>query len=371
MSNKRYLKYQIEKEREQSKQENRQKAKQRQKNKPHKQRTPRQKDWYDDVDEPFQANVPAKQNASEASNNLVLEGVVVESSANRCRVLLNGKTLLCTLRGSLSVDVRYTSPVIVGDQVDVVVLDEQRGVVETVHERTNVIARPDPSGTSQMQALAANVDQLLIVAAWRQPHLWPELIDRYLIVAERSEVEPIICVNKIDLLDDQHAFSETLAPYLAEGYTIHQTSVLNGTGIDDLAQQLAGKRTVLAGLSGVGKSSLLSAVQPGFDLRIGTVNEERGQGRHTTTQAVMLPFGEQGAIIDTPGIRSYALSGLLLRDVASFYPEIVRIAGDCYFTDCVHLEEPDCAVKVAVQSGSISQIRYHNYVQICADLRPN
>ncbi len=300
----------------------------------------------------------------------MLAGRVVEVSSGMCRVqVTDGPLLLCTLRGALTAaDSAYTNAVTVGDRVHITQLDGATGRVEIVEPRDNEIARPAPGAAHLRQLLAANLDQLLIVQAWRNPDIWYELIDRYIITAERSGVRPIICVNKIDLTDDvEHIRAET-APYTALGYEVLLTSAAQGTGLEALRSLLDGKVTAVAGLSGVGKSSLLAAVHPGFSLRTGEVNEERGQGRHTTTQATLMPFGNYGYVIDTPGIREFGLAGLHPSELDRYYPEVARAAGTCKFGDCTHTHEPGCGVREALETGGLSHIRYHSYRVIRSEL---
>ena len=305
-----------------------------------------------------------------AAFDATVTGRVVEVSSGMCRVQLDDeRILLCTLRGSLTAEeTGYTNAVTVGDRVHIAENNDLTGRVEAVEPRTNEIARPAPSAPHLRQLLAANVDQLLIVQAWRNPDIWYELIDRYLITAERSGVRPVICVNKVDLSDDiEHIRAET-APYTALGYEVLLTSAADGHGLDALREQLHGKVTAVAGLSGVGKSSLLAAVQPGFSLRTGEVNEERGQGRHTTTQATMMSFGDDGYVIDTPGIREFGLAGLHAPELDRYYPEVARAASCCKFADCTHTHEPDCGVLEELETGGLSHIRYHNYTVIRSEL---
>ena len=209
---------------------------------------------------------------------------------------------------------------------------------------------------------------MLIVASWRDPKLWPELIDRYWIAAERYQLIPIICVNKIDLAEDIAACRAEVRPYLDLGYRVLFTSALSGKGIDRLENALRGQVTVLAGMSGVGKSTLLNAVQLDLALRTGTVSEYSHTGRHTTAQVTLHRLEIGGFIVDTPGIREFGLSGLLRKDLIRFYPEIAAVEGRCRFGDCSHSHEPGCAVKAALQQGNISQARYKSYGRIYATL---
>jgi ribosome biogenesis GTPase len=289
-------------------------------------------------------------------------GVVVEVSSSLCRVALNGRSLICGLRGSLSAkDTGFTNVVAVGDRVTVSLDGSDRGVVESVLPRQNILARHDVFYTHLQQVLVANADQLLIVASWREPHLWPELVDRYLIAAERNDLLPLICVNKIDLADDLAACRGTLQPYLDLGYHILYTSTVTREGIPELKQALQGRTTVLAGLSGVGKSSLLNAIQPSLQIHTQEVSDYSYQGRHTTAQASMKELEIGGFVVDTPGIREFGLGGLQPAELVRFYPEIAAVADRCRFPDCSHTHEPDCAVKTAVEQGQVSAMRYHSY----------
>jgi ribosome biogenesis GTPase len=293
------------------------------------------------------------------------EGRVVEVSSGLCRAEVQGTVVLCSLRGSLSaVETGYTNVVAVGDRVVISQDGHGQGVIEQVLPRRNQITRPDPFYSHLQQVLAANVDQLLVVASWRDPHLWPELLDRYLIAAERDGVTPLLCINKIDLADSMGEVESTVSPYRALGYDVILTSAERGDGVAALRVLLEGQVTLLAGLSGVGKSTLLSAVEPGFDLRVGAVNEERHQGRHTTSQVIMLPLGDRGYVIDTPGIREFGLVGLRRRELIAFYPELEEVARACRFSDCTHDHEPDCAVRAAVAEGVISATRFDSYRKI-------
>lgn len=294
-----------------------------------------------------------------------LQGQVVEVSSGLCRVKLHGRTLLCDLRGSLSAsETGYTNVVAVGDRVVISQNGAERGVVEGVLPRRNQITRPDPFYTHLQQTLVANVDQLLVVASWRDPHFWPELVDRYLIAAERNNVTSLLCVNKIDLAGSLDEVEEVLAPYRALNYRIILTSAQRGDGIASLRSSLENQVTVLAGLSGVGKSTLLSAVEPSLELRVGAVNEERHQGRHTTSQATMLPLGDKSCVIDTPGIREFGLVGLRRQDLIAYYPELAEVARGCRFSDCTHQHEPHCAVRGAAAAGAVSAMRLDSYKKI-------
>jgi ribosome biogenesis GTPase len=316
------------------------------------------------LDEPAPPEDAPALDASEA-----LQGVVIEVSSGLCRVQANDDILLCTLRGSLSAsDTGFSNLVAVGDRVTVSSDGDGAGVVTAIQPRKNRLARVDSFHAHLEHVIAANIDQLLIVAAWREPHFWPMLVDRYLIAAARYDITPLICINKIDLAEEMWDVNVYAEPYRALGYTVLLTSVEANLGIDELRAALHQKTSVLAGMSGVGKSSLLAAVKPGFDRRIAPVSEDSGEGQHTTSQAVMLPFGEGGYIIDTPGVRKFGLRGLTPADVMAFYPEFAPLAQGCRFANCTHLQEPDCAVQAAVKRAEIAPWRWENYRKICKDL---
>jgi ribosome biogenesis GTPase len=219
--------------------------------------------------------------------------------------------------------------------------------------------------------VVANVDRLLIVASWREPYIWPALIDRYLIAAQRNQIEAVICIHKVDLVEDPVEFNETIQPYQSLGYKFLLSSTVSGVGIDSLRVLLQDSTTVLAGLSGVGKSSILSAIQPDLNLKTGSVSEHglfTGQGRHTTTQASLWKLANGGMVIDTPGIRSFGIAGIVPNELSNWYPEMNALAGKCRFGNCTHTNEPDCAVKAALKNGSVSELRYKNYNQILEEL---
>jgi ribosome biogenesis GTPase len=296
-------------------------------------------------------------------------GTVVEVSAGLCRVALPESTLLCTLRSSLRTPHSGFSNVLAaGDEVVVSSNGHERGVVEAVLPRRSALARPDVFYKHLQQVIVANVDQALIVAAWREPAFWPELVDRYLIAAIRHNLTPIICVNKIDLAEDPAELARTVAAYRRTGYRVLPTSASTQQGLDALREALIGRTTALAGLSGVGKSSLLNAVEPGLNLRTSEVSNRRHEGRHTTTQVTLHPLAAGGFVADTPGIREFGLSGLQASDLPRFYPEIAAEAQACVYADCSHTREPGCAVKTALHAGRISSMRYDSYRKIRHDL---
>lgn len=285
------------------------------------------------------------------------------------KIELDGLERPATIRGLLTeLDTGYINPVAVGDRVTLTEDGAGAWAIESVLPRSTILARPDPFLAPRQQVIAANVDQLLIVSSWREPDLWPELIDRYLIAAALSEISPIVCINKADLIDDLREHEAATRVYQDMGYRTLATSALTGEGIAKLRDELIGKLTVVVGLSGTGKSSLMSAVQPGLDLRIGEISQAHHQGRHTTTQASMYRLDGGGYVADTPGIREFGLAGLTLGELPLYFPEIDELAAECRFSNCAHLEEPKCAVRMAEEEGRIFPSRVASYRAIFDEL---
>ena len=322
---------------------------------------------------------PQASKAGAAASAEMVQGTVIDLSPGACRVEIGSGAVACSLRASLrEMEQGYTNVIAVGDRV-LISLDGMGqqassspvlGMVEEILPRSSALVRPDVFYPHLQQVIAANIDQLLIVASWRDPVWWPELVDRYLIAAERNRVAPVICLNKIDLSRDRVEPREALATYARLGYQVLYTSASTGEGLSELSELLRGRTTALAGLSGVGKSSLLSAVEPGLEVRVGEVSGRRHEGRHTTTQVRLHRLRGGGSVVDTPGIREFGLSGLRQQDLAEFYPEISAAAGACQFPDCSHVIESGCAVRLAVQAGRIAAVRYENYRKIRQSLPP-
>lgn len=286
-------------------------------------------------------------------------GVILGAAGGRYRVYLDGEEIRATLRGRMK---QGDERVLVGDRVAVAIQADGSATIEDVEERRSVFQRRRPGGGHGVRAVVANVDQVVAVGAARQPDWDPPLMDRFVAVAEANQVAVTIVVNKCDL--EPHP--ERLAgPYQGAGYRVLFTSVPQRCGLDDLRAVLRGRVSVFAGPTGVGKSSLLNAIQPGLRLRTRDVG--RRGGRHTTVAADMHPLAEGGFVVDTPGLRDVGLWGLEPLEVARAFPEFARHARECRFDNCRHLEEPDCAVARAVERGEIAASRLDSYRKLLGE----
>lgn len=261
---------------------------------------------------------------------------------------------------TLSTDQRHV--VAAGDRVLFRPAENREGIIERIEPRHGILSR----GTRGRQhVLVANVDLLVIVGSAAEPYLKPNLIDRFLVSAEQAHLRPCICINKIDLVDPA-ALQPLVGVYGQMGYRVLLVSARTGFGIDRLRRALAGRQSVISGQSGVGKSSLLNAVQPGLGLAVAEVSAESQKGRHTTTTARLLPLAGGGYVVDTPGIRQFQLWDIAPEEVAGLYRDVRPFVSRCDFPDCTHTHEAGCAVKNAVADGWLDARRYESYCQLFA-----
>lgn len=276
----------------------------------------------------------------------------------------DGKLYHCATRRllkTLSTDQRHV--VAAGDHVLFRPADGQEGIIERVEPRRGVLCR---TSRGRQHIIVTNVDQAVIVSSAAEPYLKPNLIDRMLVTAEKANIRPIICINKIDLVDPAD-LQPLVGVYGQMGYEILLVSARTGVGIERLRSQLANLATVVAGQSGVGKSSLLNSIEPELDLRVSEVSSDTQKGRHTTTTARLIPLEMGGYVVDTPGIRQFQLWDVIAEEVAGYFRDIRPYVNNCRFPDCTHTHEADCAVKNAVADGRIDARRYESYCHLRDD----
>lgn len=298
-----------------------------------------------------------------------LEGVVLKSTGSWYTVKLqDGKRLQCRIKGKFRLDgIKHTNPIAVGDKVDVEMEGGQDlGVINRIHERKNYIIRKASNLSKQTHILASNLDQAVIVASLVQPATSLGFIDRFLATAEAYHVKSIIVFNKCDLCGDelQPFLDDAVEMYRSIGYTVLLCSATRHTGIEALKTILKDKVTLVSGHSGVGKSTLLNAVEPSLDLKTGAISNYSNKGKHTTTFAEMFDLSFGGSIIDTPGIKELGVVDFDKPLVSHYFKEMKALVGQCKFNNCLHVNEPGCVVKKAVEDGTIREERYLSYLSI-------
>jgi len=276
----------------------------------------------------------------------------------------DGEVFRCATRRllkTLNTDQRHV--VAAGDRVlfrPVKNTQPREGIIERVEPRRGSICR---TSRGRQQILVTNVDQLLIVTSAAEPRMKPNLIDRLLVTAEKGDVKPVICINKIDLVDPVD-LQPLVGVFAQMGYPVLLLSAETGFGLERLRRVLSDSESVVAGQSGVGKSSLLNAIDPKLSLRVREVSAENQKGRHTTTTAQLLPLSCGGYVVDTPGIRQFQLWDVIPEEVAGFYRDLRPHVNNCRYPDCTHTHELDCAVKNAVADGRLDQRRYESYCKL-------
>lgn len=295
-------------------------------------------------------------------------GIIIKSTGSLYKVRMQtGDILDCTLKGRYRKSkIKTTNPVTVGDEVTVQSKTTGEHVISKITERRNYLVRKSSKLSKQYHLVAANVDQIMLVTTIIKPKIVFGFIDRVMVSAEAYGIPVILVVNKFDLLGEKNLpkLAQTVAAYEEIGYSCIVTSTVTGEGIEEVKSALTKKRTVITGQSGVGKSTLINTLQPGLNIKTAEVSASNEKGRHTTTFAEMhaLDFGAE--IIDTPGVRSFGIADFKPEHLGHYFPEMRKLMNKCKFNNCVHVNEPGCAVKEALEGGEIWSQRYVNYMEM-------
>ena len=300
------------------------------------------------------------------------KGIVIKSTGSRYKVLTENDDIIeCVIRGKFrEKELRSTNPVAVGDAVHIITEAQgSGGIITEVLDRKNYILRKSSNLSKHSQILAANIDQLFLMVTVILPETPLEFIDRFLITSEAYRIPAFLIINKSDIYGETEVqkAEDIISLYSGIGYDCFRTSVTNKAGLDALKEKMKGKINLLAGNSGVGKTSLINEFDPELNLRTEEISDYHKQGKHITTFPEMhrLPFG--GFIIDSPGVRGFGVVDMERNEIYHFFPEIFKKSRDCRFYNCLHLDEPGCAVREAVKAGEISFSRYRSYLNITED----
>lgn len=301
-----------------------------------------------------------------------MNGRVIKSTGSWYNVRLDdGKVVQARVKGKLRlIDRRTTNPVNIGDKV-IIEIEEGDSVIAEVLPRENYIIRQSSRNRTAEHIIACNLDQAIVMATISQPRTSTGFIDRFLVTATAYHIPSVIVINKTDVYREKEMriMEQWKSTYAAAGYSVLTTSAANNEGIQEVKGLITDKTSLLAGHSGVGKSTLINKIVPELNLKTEEIAKWNEKGKHTTTFAEMfeLPFG--GFIIDTPGIKEFGILDFEESEVSHYFPEMEKRLHDCKFNNCLHINEPDCAVKNAVESGEIPMSRYENYLSIIHELK--
>jgi ribosome biogenesis GTPase len=299
-----------------------------------------------------------------------MNGVVIKSTGSWYSVLADsGNTIECRIKGLFRIKgIKTTNPIAVGDRVEFEMEGEGNGMIHKIEERKNYIIRKSINLSKQSHILAANVDQAMLIATLAFPRTSAGFIDRFLLTSEAYKIPAILVFNKLDLFEDDPelmaSLDEFISIYEKIGYRCFKVSAMNKNDIEILKELTKNKITLIAGHSGVGKSTLVNAMDDALDLKVGEISGAHFKGKHTTTFAEMHRLKYGGFIIDTPGIKELGLVDMQKEEITHYFPEMFAIKGQCKFNNCLHVNEPKCAVIAAVEKGEIALSRYNSYLGI-------
>ena len=293
-------------------------------------------------------------------------GIVFRATGSWYDVFDGEKVVECRLRGKIRLTgSRATNPVVVGDVVDVEHDPSGETLITAIHPRRNYIIRRASNLSKESHIIAANIDQAAVVVSLANPATSYEFIDRFLVTCEAYHIPAVLALNKIDLAKKEpDLLEEFRGVYSLAGYRIIELSATEGTNIGEFKDFLHGKTTLVSGNSGVGKSSLIKAIEPGIDIRMGEVSQSHHKGKHTTTFSQVYPLSDGGYVIDTPGIKGFGLMDLDRRELCRYFPDLMKFAPGCRYYNCTHNHEPGCAVEEALAEGGISPQRYESYLKM-------
>jgi ribosome biogenesis GTPase len=304
-----------------------------------------------------------------------MQGLVLKSTGKIYNIILeNGEIIKATIRGKLRIEgLKTTNPIAAGDRVELTASSDTNSQdspvsysIQSILPRKNYIVRKSTNLSKQMQIIAANVDHAYLLVTLKSPVTQIGFIDRFLVSAEAFRIPTTLLFNKIDLFgaEEERLFTELSAIYTSLGYTCHRICAENEAQISFLRKELKEKQVMISGNSGVGKTTLVNSLDPTLTLRTGEISKVHEQGKHTTTFAEMHSLASGGYIIDTPGIRAFGVIDLEKEHMAHYFPEMRNLIGACRFHNCLHLNEPNCAVKSAVEKDEISFSRYQSYLDL-------